>query len=479
MNSTNNLSADNPSQEEQKLKLWKLWLLRRYSVCFMLGLGVLISFIMRLNLSIAIIPMTSNSTKNDLPDFDWNSSEQGIILSAIFVGQLLSQLPAGIFANRCNGARILGFSNTISSIISVLTPVIVFNFYTMVGVRILQGFFAGMFLPLQMSVIAKWSPVNERAKMTLFSNTGYYFASVVTFSLSGIISDYLGWRNVFYISGLVGLTWSLFWLIFYDETPQKDKRITEVERQYIVNSLGNQSKRGIKIPWLAIFKSVPFWSIIVAILTQSWILFALNTHMPTFFSQTMNIQTTKTGFYSSIPYLINGTVAMISGILSDRLISTRYFTTVQVRKLFTCVPAFVVTLLLVCLNFWMSPVLSIVILTLVLVCCALAQAGYYVNFVDIAPQFTGILLGIAFTIAIGLGAFSPTVIGMVVQHGTVEEWKVVFYIFAVVSFTGGLIYALTADAEVQQWANIPKDVESNTIVVKEIAKMLDDNKYQT
>lgn len=77
---------------------------KRYFVIFLSYLGFVNMYSLRINLSVAIIAMTKNSTDNDTvpltqqnscnatkqPEsdtFNWNSIEQGFALSAFFYGE--------------------------------------------------------------------------------------------------------------------------------------------------------------------------------------------------------------------------------------------------------------------------------------------------------------------------------------------------------------------------------------------------------
>lgn len=55
-------------------------------------------------------------------EFDWNEATQGVILSSFFWGYVLTQLPAGILAERIGGKSTLGFGVILPTIGTLLTP---------------------------------------------------------------------------------------------------------------------------------------------------------------------------------------------------------------------------------------------------------------------------------------------------------------------------------------------------------------------
>lgn len=338
------------------------------------------------------------------------------MFSAFFYGSIVTQLPGGILSKRFNGAKLFGSAILIASLLTIIIPFAAQNFYTMVGVRTIQGLFLGITFPTQMALIAKWAPVHERARMTMFTNSGLYFGTVIALQFSGIISDYVGWRSVFYIFGTLGLVWYFVWLRVIKETPEKDKKITEVEKRLILDSIGDQGTRDIRIPWCSILTSVPVWALIAAHFTHCWLAYTLMTHMPTFFSQILNIQMSKTGFFSCLPYLINGCVSSFSGLFADKLLSKKILSVIHTRKLFTCVAFFMQSTILFGITFFMTPIASIVMLTMTISFSSFAMTGFWINFIDIAPQFSGILFAWSNTIATISGIIAPTLTGFIVQN---------------------------------------------------------------
>ena len=74
-------------------------------------------------------------------DFDWSSTEQGQILGALFYGNIISQIPAGILAELIGGKMIFGLGIFASSIMTLLTPMLAHHsFFSLIVCRTLIGF---------------------------------------------------------------------------------------------------------------------------------------------------------------------------------------------------------------------------------------------------------------------------------------------------------------------------------------------------
>lgn len=51
----------------------------------------------------------------------------------------------------------------------------------------------------------------------------------------------LGWPSGFYVPGVLGLLWGVFWLRLSADSPAKCKRISPEERDFIETALGSSS----------------------------------------------------------------------------------------------------------------------------------------------------------------------------------------------------------------------------------------------
>lgn len=71
-------------------------------------------YALRVNLSVAIVSMTEvktvvleNGTTIETQEFDWSSTQQGVILSSFFYGYILTQFVGGLLANKLGGHRVI------------------------------------------------------------------------------------------------------------------------------------------------------------------------------------------------------------------------------------------------------------------------------------------------------------------------------------------------------------------------------------
>lgn len=124
-------------------------------------LGFCNLYALRVNLSVGIVAMTENrivhvgcNSKQERY-FDWNSKEQGFILSSFFYGYILTQLLGGYLGAKFGGTLVFGLGIFATSVLTLLTPIAAHSgLYTLIAVRLMQGMCQGVAFP---SIQDVWS----------------------------------------------------------------------------------------------------------------------------------------------------------------------------------------------------------------------------------------------------------------------------------------------------------------------------------
>ncbi|CAH0392904.1 unnamed protein product [Bemisia tabaci] len=443
---------------------WKFWKRRRYLVAFLAFLGFFNIYALRVNLSVAIVAMTSQHTSKVesqngttlqrfvMREFDWDSKLQGMILSSFFYGYFCTQLFGGWLAARIGGARVYGVGVAITALLTLITPPFTrlsVNF--LIALRIIEGFFEGVTYPSMHAVWSQWAPPMERTHLASIAFSGSYVGTVIAYPACGLLADQYGWASNFYVPGVVGLLWVLIWFAVVKDRPKDDPYISNEELRYIQDTLGNISDEKVSIPWKCIFTSMPVWAIVCAHFCENWGFYTLLTQLPKFMQDTLNYNLSRSGFISALPYLVMSIVIQVSGAVADWLRST-HLTTTQTRKLYTATGFISQTIFMFAASHLTHP--AAVILCLVLGCGlgALALTCYSVNHLDIAPQHASLLMGLSNTVATLPGIMSPIVAGYIVQNKRPSEWQNVFLIASFIYLFGAVFYVIFADGEIQHWA---------------------------
>ncbi|KAK5646078.1 hypothetical protein RI129_004542 [Pyrocoelia pectoralis] len=446
-----------------------IWKKRRYIVAVLTFFGFFNIYALRANLSIAIVAMTSekevtldNGTVTHIREFDWDSKEQGFVLSSFFYGYILTQLVGGWMASKWGGKQIFGYGVAVTAALTIITPFVAKqSLYLLIAVRVIEGIFEGVTYPCIHDVWSKWAPPLERSRLATIGFSGSYFGTVVAMPVCALLAEELGWESIFYVSGCVGLLWFVFWLIFVADSPQNDRYIDEAELKYIQDSLGQRHvNRRVKHPWKSIFTSMAVWAVVVGHFSENWGFYTLLTQLPKFMKDILHFELGATGIMAAIPYLAISITIQAAGHLADWLREKNIFTTTQVRKIFNCGAYIAQTIFMLAAAYLLSPVGTTICLSCAVGLGGFAWAGFGVNHLDIAPQHASVLMGISNTFATIPGIVSPILTGYIVSTPTEFEWQIVFFISSAVYLFGCIFYAIFASGEVQSWATETETLKS-------------------
>ncbi|XP_011300837.1 putative inorganic phosphate cotransporter isoform X2 [Fopius arisanus] len=463
----------------------------RHIVTFMLFLGMANAYVMRTNMSVAIVAMVnhtaiiehhdevfkecgdaSDSIENPHDpssdgEYPWDATKQGYLLSSFFYGYVITQIPFGILAKRFGSKYFLGVGMLINSLFGLLVPISAkWGFGWLVGVRFIQGLGEGPIVPCTHAMLAKWIPPNERSRMGAFVYAGAQFGTVISMPLSGLLSKYGfagGWPSIFYVFGAVGAVWCVAFLIWVHEDPEQHPRISEDEKKYILSALwGSAGSSSPPVPWKSIMTSLPFWAILMAHMGQNYGYETLMTELPTFMKQILHFNIKLNGVVSALPYLAMWIFSMLVSHVADWMISSGRFTHGKTRKIINSIGQYGPALALIAASFtgcdkW----LTVALLTIGVGFNGGIYSGFKVNHLDISPRFAGILMSFTNCLANLAGLLAPITAGyIIVGTPSQAKWRTVFMISAGVYIVCATFYIIFGSGERQPWDNPDKDDET-------------------
>ncbi|XP_010935849.1 probable anion transporter 4, chloroplastic isoform X2 [Elaeis guineensis] len=188
----------------RKVSHWWEQFPKRWLIVLLCFFSFLLCNMDRVNMSIAILPMST--------EFKWNPATMGLIQSSFFWGYLLTQIVGGIWADKIGGKLVLGFGVVWWSIATVLTPIAAkIGLPFLLVMRAFMGIGEGVAMPAMNNILSKWIPVSERSRSLAFVYSGMYLGSVTGLALSPILIHNFGWPSVFYAFGSLGSIWFALW----------------------------------------------------------------------------------------------------------------------------------------------------------------------------------------------------------------------------------------------------------------------------
>lgn len=460
----------------------KTCLKARYILGIMGFLGFANVYAMRVNLSVAIVamvnntafpvpvsnnsfdhcpvpPNVTNATTPDNGEFAWDEKTQGLVLGSFFYGYVLTQVPGGRLAELFGGKLVYGIGVLITAIFTLLSPIAArISFPLFITVRILEGMGEGVTFPSMHAMLARWIPPLERSKFGAYVYAGTNFGTILSLPLSGWLCSLEldgGWPLSFYLFGIVGIIWFIFWMFLVYDTPTTHPRIDPQEKAFILASIGPQDEdEKAPIPWLNMLKCVPLWAILITQCGNSWAFYTQLTELPTYMAQILHFDIQSNALLSAVPYLTSWWCGILTSILADWLLSKGYLSLSTSYKVFNSLASIIPSLGILGVAYvGCDKVAAQLLLALPGALGGAVYAGNQMNHMALSPKYAGTMYGITNAAANMCGFLAPYVIGLIIEgRETLGQWRMVFYLAAGINMGANLFYVAFASAREQPWS---------------------------
>ncbi|ELT94081.1 hypothetical protein CAPTEDRAFT_139448, partial [Capitella teleta] len=463
------------------------WIGWRHGMAVMIFFGFLSAFGQRVAFNIAIVAMVNQTDEsainnqtsaNECPyayqtgKFNWDPSTSDLLLGAMFYGYVVTQFPGGYLAERIGGCFVFGWVVMLSGVITILTPFIAeWNLNMFIASRVLLGLIQGPICAANHAILSKWAPVMERSFLFNLASSGGTIASFVFFILSGYLADsnFLGgWPSPLYITGISVCIWFIFWVFLSSESPSTHRFISQRERDYINNSIHSvasiESGKYVPPPWKSIFTSTVVWSQIFELFCEGIGFYIVFSVVPVYLSTVLHYRISEDGAISAYPYIGMFFVQLLASPIADYIRHRGWLSTTAVRKLFAILGGLMAHF--VGCNHMAAVSLIIVGSTM----HGLSASGCIVSFLDYAPRYAGLLMGLCNPWG-NIGGFLSPLFANLITNGksSQKKWNDVFFMGAGVVLAGPIVFAIFGSSEKQPWSDgyITEDTRPIIVVVDE------------
>ncbi len=403
---------------------------RRYVIAFALLLLAMLSYIDRVNISVAAPAI--------LKEFDLSKGQLGLAFSAFFWTYALLLVPFAWLADRYGTRLIIPIAIVVWSTGAAATG-LAGGFVTLLLARLLLGVGESPVFPTGNLVVREWAPAKERGTFTAIFNAGSLIGPAVGAALAGYLVVSFGWRASFVILAVVGLLGAVVWLVVY-RTPEGASWISKGEREAILTGRETEEDgRGDLFPMSirALLRTSTIWGLMItqgcAVYTQYLFL----SFLPLYLVDKRGLEIFGAGYMTGIIYGIAVLGSVAVAYVSDKVLRSAKVSHGDRRKVVVCTLGLGVVLLAVPYVNSTAAVVVLVAWTLTMITAAITLNFALAGDLTVDRSSAGRVFGLVTLGGNLFGLTAPIVTGYLVE-GT-NSYSVPFFVAAVLLLVGALV----------------------------------------
>ncbi|CAA7600885.1 Major facilitator superfamily transporter [Acididesulfobacillus acetoxydans] len=289
----------------------------RWGMAMLIGLGLLISYLDRFNISVAGAMMATK--------YGWSATKLGFLFSAFSWSYAIFQVPMAAILDKIGVKWMQRVCITLWGITSIGTGFIT-GYAGIWVMRLLLGVCEAPSFSAASKGTSYWFPKQERGLATSCFDGASMFGNAVGALLVSVAIIKWGWRGAFWSTGVVNLVYAVFFWILYRD-PSESKKLTKEEYEYIRR--GGAQEEGRDSQLLSniglMMGSSRAWGLAIAKASAGYIFYMLLTWMPSYITKALHMTLAKGAIYLAIPWLVATiTDFFIGGITVDYFVRKGY-----------------------------------------------------------------------------------------------------------------------------------------------------------
>lgn len=408
-------------------------------------------------MSVAILPMGEAMA--------WSAAAVGTVQSAYFLGYPLLQMWGGKLGDDIGPRRVLAAFAVLWSLTMLLLPqmTLAFGMQGAYAARVLFGIASGVGLPVAHAMLGAFFPAEEKSTGVCFVFTGFHIGAVIGLAFTPVVMDLavraLGWATAaawhapFYALGAAGLLFSVIWYLAVPDQPREAVPRAAPRKAPAPggSNTGGGSEGADLIADLA--RPAPTFAEMILspkVLGLIWmhsvyniLFFTLLSWTPTYLRKQLGVSLANAGAAGALPFLVMAIVGMGAGLVADVMMRDWGWTTLSVRRLLVFGSTLAPCVSLAFLGTTASPALAVLALVVAMGTLAFSQAGFHGYIQDVAPTFSGSVMGCTNMVSGFVGMAATWLTGYIVE--ATGSFQTVFWLMSAVALTGTFMFHAIAD----------------------------------
>ena len=286
---------------------------RRWRIAWLLALGVMISYLDRVNISVGQQALHHT--------FGLTTVAFGYLLGAYSWTYAMLQLPSGVLLDRFGLRRVGVISSFIWSAATFATAASQ-GVVSLFSSRLLLGVGESPIFPLSAAAVGRWFPEKERGLPTAMFDAAAKFSPAVGIPFVGLLLIHFGWRFSFAFTGVLSLLYFVLFALIYRD-PADDPPLPAAERACIQGDRSSSVEIGTSssYPLRYLLRQRKILGAMIGFATYNYSFYLLLTWLPSYAVAGLHLTLAQAVWATSVPWFIAGIIDIfVGGWLVDALI---------------------------------------------------------------------------------------------------------------------------------------------------------------
>jgi MFS family permease len=250
--------------------------------------------------------------------FGLSDEQFGWALAIFSLGYASCQVPGGALADRYGPRRFLTATVILWSVFTLLSG-LAWGLASLLVFRLFFGVAEAGAMPALSRVVYNWLPDHERALAQGINLSGTRLGGALALPFVAWLITAFGWRAMFFVLSVVGVSWAIAWYICFRDTPEQHPAVDPAEAAPIMAEHSEPGENGPSDSGTKLFNQPQIYLLMVQYFASNFTFVFFLTWLFPHLQETYKLSIMGTGLLSAMP-LLGGTVAnWIGGAAVDLL----------------------------------------------------------------------------------------------------------------------------------------------------------------
>lgn len=258
-------------------------------------------------------------------DLNITAAMSSLLGSLFFLGYFFFQVPGALYAANKSARKLIFWALIVWGALAIATGMVQ-NIELLIIIRFMLGVVESAVFPSMLIFLSRWFTREERSRANNFLILGNPVTILWMSILSGHLVGSLGWRMMFIIEGAPAIIWAFFWWYLVKDKVKDAQWLSESQKNDVEEQLAleQQNIKPVKNYGEA------FRSRVVILLCFQYALWSIGVYgfviwLPSIINEAPNMNIVKTGWLSSVPYLLAIVMMLAVSHYSDKILQRKEF----------------------------------------------------------------------------------------------------------------------------------------------------------